>query len=175
MKCLTLNQPHAQLVALEEKHIESRGWWTSYRGPLGIHASKGYGKGGKRGLIEMIEQEPFWSVLRRAFYVPNIGYPGDAETIALELDYGAIIATCELVDIVSTNQLPLGWRRGKHAWWFTEQERAFGDYRPNRYAWLLAEVKALKTPIPARGAQGLWTYAGPLPTTTTAPPSLRDR
>jgi hypothetical protein len=175
VRCLTLTQPYAQLIALEEKHIETRSWHTNYRGSLAIHAGKGLAPvGGMRGLIRLIETEPFWSVLRRAYHVPNIGYPGDAETIALELDYGAIVATCELIDVVSTNHLPLGWRRGKHAWWLTEQEQAFGDYSPNRYAWLIANVQALKTPIPARGAQGLWTYTGPLPT-TTAPPSTPPR
>jgi activating signal cointegrator 1 len=164
MKCLTLTQPYAQLIALEQKHIETRSWPTNYRGPLAIHAGKGLAPvGGVRGLKRLIEQEPFWSVLRQALFVPNVGYPGDAETIALELDYGAIVATCELIDVVSTNELPVGWRRGSHAWWFTEQERAFGDYSPNRYAWLLANVQPLAEPIPATGQQGLWDYNGDLP------------
>lgn len=168
IKCLTLTQPYATLIALEEKHIETRSWHTTFRGPLAIHAGKGLAPvGGVPGLIDLCSTEPFLSVLKSAGIIDG-GIRKD------RLPLGAIIATCELVDIVSTNQLPVGWRRGSHAWWFTEQERAFGDYSPNRYAWLLGNVQPLKTPIPAKGAQGLWTYAGPLPT-TTAPPALPPR
>ena len=35
-------------------------------------------------------------------------------------------------------------------------ERAFGDYAPGRYAWLLSDVRALPEPLPARGMPGLW-------------------
>ena len=30
----------------------------------------------------------------------------------------------------------------------TDQERAFGDYGPGRFAWLLADIRALPEPIP---------------------------
>jgi hypothetical protein len=38
----------------------------------------------------------------------------------------------------------------------TDQERAFGDYRPGRKALLLANIRALLSPIRARDGQGLW-------------------
>jgi hypothetical protein len=156
MKAITLTQPHAQLIALEEKHIETRSWCTAYRGPLAIHAAKGFPPSAR----EIACGEPFNTVLCKAGY----GVDGiDRLEVHLgKLPLGAIVATCELVDIVSTNQLPTGWRRGSHAWWFTEQEQAFGDYSPNRYAWLLANVRALATPIAATGALGLWNYEGDL-------------
>ena len=34
MKALTLTQPWATLAAIREKRLETRGWRTSYRGPL---------------------------------------------------------------------------------------------------------------------------------------------
>lgn len=40
MRCLTLTQPWATLVAIGAKRIETRSWSTSYRGPLAIHAGK---------------------------------------------------------------------------------------------------------------------------------------
>jgi hypothetical protein len=40
MKAITLHQPWATLVAIEQKKIETRSWPTSYRGPLAIHAAK---------------------------------------------------------------------------------------------------------------------------------------
>src|SRR6266567_3747703 len=39
---LTLTQPFATLVAGGAKHLETRSWSTSYRGPLAIHAAKGF-------------------------------------------------------------------------------------------------------------------------------------
>jgi hypothetical protein len=42
------------------------------------------------------------------------------------------------------------------SWQMTEEELAFGDYRAGRFAWLLADIRALPEPIPARGALGLW-------------------
>jgi len=41
-------------------------------------------------------------------------------------------------------------------------EYAFGDYTPGRYAWLLSDVQALPTPIPAKGQLGLWRWEGDL-------------
>lgn len=42
MKAITLTQPWASLVAVGAKTIETRSWRTSYRGPLAIHAAKGF-------------------------------------------------------------------------------------------------------------------------------------
>ena len=42
MKALTLTQPWASLVALGHKRVETRSWATNYRGPLAIHAAKGF-------------------------------------------------------------------------------------------------------------------------------------
>jgi hypothetical protein len=41
MKALTISQPFASLIASGEKWVENRSWYTSYRGPLAIHAGKG--------------------------------------------------------------------------------------------------------------------------------------
>jgi predicted transcriptional regulator len=40
MKCLSLKQPFADLLALGEKIIELRKWNTKYRGKFLVHASK---------------------------------------------------------------------------------------------------------------------------------------
>lgn len=40
MKALTLRQPWASLIAQGKKTIETRTWYTHYRGPLLIAASK---------------------------------------------------------------------------------------------------------------------------------------
>jgi hypothetical protein len=40
VKVLTLHQPYATAIALGHKRYETRSWWTSYRGPIAIHAAK---------------------------------------------------------------------------------------------------------------------------------------
>ena len=42
MKALSLTQPWASLVVIGAKCYETRSWATNYRGPLAIHASKGF-------------------------------------------------------------------------------------------------------------------------------------
>jgi hypothetical protein len=40
MKCISLHQPYAELLASGKKTIETRGWSTKFRGSFLIHASK---------------------------------------------------------------------------------------------------------------------------------------
>ena len=44
MRALTLTQPWAEAVASGLKVWETRSWQTSYRGPIAIHAAKGFPK-----------------------------------------------------------------------------------------------------------------------------------
>lgn len=151
MKAITLTQPWATLVAIGAKRIETRSWATSYRGPLAIHAGKGLGPvGGKRGLQELCEQEPFRSVL--------LAHGVDWTDLPL----GAVVATCNLVDFVRfqrNSQWFTVQRDGDMtSWRITDQERAFGDYAPGRLGWLLADIRRISEPIPAKGSLGLWEW-----------------
>ena len=40
MRGLTIHQPYANHIADGQKRYETRSWYTSYTGPLAIHASK---------------------------------------------------------------------------------------------------------------------------------------
>jgi hypothetical protein len=40
MKCLSIRQPWAGLIALGIKDVENRTWWRRYTGPVLIHAAK---------------------------------------------------------------------------------------------------------------------------------------
>ena len=172
MKAVTLTAPYGTLIAIAAtrpglgKRIETRSWATAYRGPLAIHQAKGLGPvGGKKGFYDLCYSPMFLPVLEPAmtgerdiagFKIPHID-PG-------YLPLGAIVATCELLDCAwigydwPDNQL-VSQRTQHH---LTDQERAFGDYTPGRYAWLLANIRALETPIPCKGALGLWNYEGTL-------------
>lgn len=135
MKALSLTQPWASLVANGSKRIETRSFSTSYRGPLAIHASKGY---------------PQWARATRFA-------DGFREALAGELmtlPTGVVLATCELVGCFNTN--------GElEKFGVTEQERMFGDYAPNRFGWILRNVVRLPEPIPAKGALQLWEWEMP--------------
>ena len=147
-KVLTLTPPWGTLIAIGAKRIETRSWSTDYRGTLLIHQGSNLKPiGGEAGLDELCCQQPFFNALRR----------GGLERLA-DLPRGKIVAVCELrkcvrmgVDAWSSYSIP-----GVGDWFLTDQERAFGDYSPGRYAWLLADIRALPTPIAARGLPGLW-------------------
>jgi hypothetical protein len=150
MKVLTLTQPWATLVAIGAKRIETRSWSTNYRGPLAIHAAKGY------------PQET------RALTISN--YPiakalHDAGLVKLkDLPLGTIVATCELIGcgLITSAKTFVSVRPQLRYNCVgippEEPEFSFGDYTPGRYAWILANVKMLETPIPAKGALGLWNF-----------------
>lgn len=155
MKCISLSPPYGSLVAFGLKRIETRGWATSYRGPLAIHQTAAPGPKGttEAALWDRCLSEPF----RSALAAQGIGNPA-------RLPRGKIVAVVELLDCVATWP---SWASVEP--WFTathgdacwqvpppEPERSFGDYRPGRYAWLLSDVRALPAPVPARGMPGLW-------------------
>lgn len=154
MKGLTLTQPWAQLVALGEKRFETRGWPTKYRGPLAIHAAKGLADPVRNedGLREWCMADPFATALGR-----------HGISVAEQLPRGALVAICDLVDVLAIpGELKAAVEergRGLGIDGFegpAEFERAFGDYSSGRYAFALANVRALTPPIRFRGSQGLF-------------------
>src|SRR2546429_7777378 len=144
MKALTLTQPWATLVAIGAKRIETRSWKTSYCGPLATPAAKKYPRTAQMVAIS----SPFIEPLNRAGYLPDI-------------PLGAVVAICHLtncipVEVVDNASNVFGVSLEP----LSERERAFGDYSPGRFAWILEAVKPLPQPIPAKGALGLWEWEG---------------
>ena len=128
MMALTLYQPWATLIILQEKRIETRSWYTKYRGVLAIHAGS---------TSPVFDLRPFMPVLKRA------------RLTADDLPLGKIIGFCDLVDVRPVQNIPRSM--------LTKQERAFGNYSPGRYGWILENARQIK-PIPARGMQRLWNW-----------------
>jgi hypothetical protein len=64
-----------------------------------------------------------------------------------ELPFGAIVALARLVDVVPTEQL---------ATHVGDVEALYGNYGPNRFGWLLADIEPLAVPVPFTGRQGLF-------------------
>lgn len=140
MKVLSLIQPWATLVAIGAKCIETRAWSTPYRGPIAIHASKWQDANGRVVNAQVAEYlalchgEPFRTALTQ----------GGIERVR-QLPSGAVVAIARLVDVVPTDVVIVD-----------DYERELGNYRPGRFAWRLADVRPLSTPLPARGMPGLW-------------------
>ena len=135
MKALSLLQPWATLVVTGIKHIETRSWSTRYRGPLLIHASKG--KSGK-----IFADEP-----RFKRYIPDFS----------QLPFGYIIGRVMLIDIIKIDTATLS-ASDKLFNGLRPEEKAFGDYKEGRYAWILQEPVAFKTLHEAKGSLMLWEF-----------------
>ncbi len=189
MKAISLHQPWASLVATGVKTIETRSWSTKYRGPLAIHAAKrqpdqalalgprtadGHPDPQVGWVVGWDYRPPSHPVLyRRPLPIPLTEADRDR---GLPLPLGAVVATCELVDV-----LPIR-TPGPHPDRCVElfdsgglyiltpsavpgndgivspitEQRPYGDYTPGRYAWLLDNIQPLPEPIPFKGRQGFF-------------------
>lgn len=131
MKALTICQPYAHLIRLptddpRHKRVENRTWYTSYRGPLYIHAGKSRQWMDVEDGIEMAYQIP-----------------------AKELVFGAVIAVAELVDCLRSEHIMRGNHDAKYLWLRAHQ------HVNGPYCWILDHVAPIG-PWPYRGAQGLF-------------------
>lgn len=163
MKTITLTQPWATLVAIGAKQIETRSWQTSYRGPLAIHAAKGFPVWAR----ELCITAPFWEALSDLsptdFGVPVEKWKQEMPALWECLPTGCIVAVCDMVDCIPTERVLVSHSLEQSAvsrtdgWLYINQgEKAFGDYSQGRFAWHLDKIRALSQPIPAKGALGLW-------------------
>lgn len=136
MKCISLTQPWATLVAIGAKTIETRSWNTAYRGDIAIHAAKGFPSFAK----DLAQSQRFQSALA--------GRP---------LPLGKVVAITRLIAV---EPIDLYFGLGEYRDRF-KQEEYFGDYTAGRFAWMFGEVDELAEPIPAKGALGLWEWTRP--------------
>lgn len=164
IRVLTLTQPWATLVALGAKRIETRSWGTGYRGPLAIHAARGFCHWDQ----DLCCTSPFREALLPLY--PQIGEVPTGKLLPL----GCIVAVARLCAVVPIDEnhaehygpMP-GFDGGREsAPWIVppptaDPEHAFGHYAEGRRAWLLDDVSAIDEPIPHKGAQGLRTFQWP--------------
>lgn len=136
MKALSLWQPWGSAMAAGLKKIETRSWATNYTGPIAIHAAKKWDAELRHYTAARMNEMPMaWSAI-------GINYIG-------EMPLSAIIATATLECCRRTEDLI-----GK----IDPIEQSWGDFSPNRYGWMFADIKRLEEPIPARGYQQLWEW-----------------
>ena len=139
IRCITLYQPFASLIALGAKKIETRSWRTHYRGALLIHAAKAF----PRWARDLCNRGPFATVLREA------GYADLASVDPNRLPLGEILVACNLKHCVRIGTPGIDLPPA-------EPERSFGDYTSGRYAWILTDVQPLRETISTTGSMGLW-------------------
>jgi hypothetical protein len=168
VKALTLWQPWATLMALGVKRNETRGWSTTHRGSLAIHASthkSGWGRKGtttaltSSGLVRLQDGDALSDVLReRCFTVEYDGAlllrsPG---LRPYRLPLGCVVAIVDVYDVKRTDSPELRP---------DETEQQLGDYHPGRFAWQTGSRRVVPTSWHSRtaatGRQGLWDWELP--------------
>jgi len=91
MRTISLTQPWASLVIDGRKKVETRGWRTSYRGLLAIHATREIDVLACRG-FRMSEDLPTRSILGAVMLVDVLQFGAIADSErrfgALEMSYG---------------------------------------------------------------------------------------
>jgi hypothetical protein len=135
MKAITLWQPWAQLIVQGDKLIETRSRNTNIRGRVAIHAAKA----DHSGLLLHIP-------MRELEFFQEAGVTGIKEP-----PRGAIVGTIEIIDSWPIEEI-IG------TGYDTPKERAFGDWRPGRWGWILQKPVLFDKPIPAKGSQGFWSW-----------------
>lgn len=141
IRCLSLHQPWASLIAIGAKRIETRSWSTSYRGPIAIHAAK------NKSSMRLALEPPFYTALHDGY-----GFSLHGPDL---LPLGGIVAVADLVDCLSVNYREC--LEGRYSHLNTPNERAFGDFGVDRFGWMLENVRRIDPMIPLVGRQGLWS------------------
>lgn len=147
MKCLSLWQPWASLVALELKRYETRSWrppaGVAFR--LAIHASKAAQPSCERDL---------WLLDR----LKERGYEFEPRaSSSLRLPRGELIAVATVSEVDHAHVVSNRLRDVGDLF-----ELAAGDFSAGRFAWRLTNVQRFRIPIPYRGMQGLFEVPGAL-------------
>jgi hypothetical protein len=152
MKALTLRQPWAFCITHGTKRVENRTWGTSHRGLLAIHAGARSGWDSVPAMESPLVLETWARHLLALGCAPDsTDYPDLKRSTGL-IDFSAIVAVAEVTGchhaddciIRASGTMPAS--RGCSRWG-----------QPDQWHWELAGVRPLATPVPCRGALGLWT------------------
>jgi hypothetical protein len=141
MRCLTIIQPWASLVALGVKRVETRDWPPPpglVGGRLAIHAAARWGDA-----QAAFARHP---AVRAA--LAACGVDPDAP-----LPRGAVVGDVALVHAARYAALAPADRRAAAA-------AAWGDSSHGAWAWLLGDARRLSPPAPHKGSRGLWEWGG---------------
>ena len=140
MKVITIWQPYATMLAIQAKKHETRSWYTSYRGPIAIHAAK------------KMNEELACSIRTSMILFAKHKFADRVDPLLAPLMHlswgdslGRILAVGRLNDCVPAD-LPET---------FDTLDRELGWFGKDRWAWRIGDVRLVK-PYLIRGQQGLW-------------------
>lgn len=147
-RAISLHQPWASLFALEEKAFETRGWQTRWRGQLYVHASRA------KPNAEAMRNPTIAAALARHGYYTAASLPTGCILAAAELAGCAVVHQATGAYVGPETRI-LDLPSGPHI--VSSTEKAFGDFRPGRFAWFFkGRRRQLTVPVDVSGRQGLW-------------------
>lgn len=134
MKIISLWEPWMTFMLRGWKKWETRSWAPSYRGPMALHAAK------TTKCLDDAELMLTAAGIKGSIFDPDPpGFPQEKKDWPL----GCIVAVAVLKDCIPTEKANP-----------SPQERALGDYSPERFAWIFENFRPVKA-LPFRGMQGL--------------------
>jgi len=150
MKVLTVTEPFATLIIWLFKMIETRSWYSNYRGEVGIHAAKGFPNWAK----DLCNKEPFSSTLQKC----GISSHKDFK-LGFLIGKAEIKDWKEIIPCIPENTLQeILYEQNSVIKPPPEPEYSFGDYTAGRYGILLKNNTRLIDPIEIKGALSLWDF-----------------
>ena len=173
MKCLSLYQPWASLVAHGLKRVETRSWAHPDPLPaiLAVHATAKVDERLVAGLINHPKDGPHFRRAFAAMGVPCREFQGRGiwAVSGKLLPAGCVVAVVRVIACAPTTHVakydtthegpPMWAKQGLYRYLhITEAERAFGDYSPGRHGWVFDRVLRLDPPVPAKGNRMLWEW-----------------
>lgn len=145
MKCLTVRQPWAHMIANLGKTIENRTWETRYRGLLAIHA------GAYSGWDKAAESSPVATeAWKRWATVPATG------DLAAPLTRGAAYSFFSFGAVIAVAELAACHRDEETALHRPGMPRCSPWAVRGAWHWVLRDVRPLAEPVPCKGKLGLW-------------------
>lgn len=127
MKAISIRQPWASLIVVGAKDVENRGWQTSHRGTLLIHAAKTRDVDAFRAARAACRE----AMARGIAVTRMLAEAGVVIDEALPLPMGAIIGVVDVLDVVQGSPSP--WAQ------------------PGAQHWILGRPRMLPDPIPCLG------------------------
>lgn len=128
MKAISLRQPWPWFILRGGKHLENRGWTSSYRGPVLVHSSKWWNDEEIADDLDLATR-----IARQLGALPDGSAPQASE---LRAERGMIVGAATIVGAVIESDSP----------WF------FGPK-----AFVLENPVPFAHPVPCRGDRGLFT------------------
>lgn len=141
MKALTVKAPWSHMIAHCGKDIENRTWRPpADLGAFAIHAGARSGWDPAAELSGVARQA--WRTWAAA--LPPMNEPGPLRRSSIFIDYGAIVAVCDLGSL--THDATRAEACSCSPW-----------SAPRSWHWELHSVRPLAAPVRCRGALGLWS------------------